>query len=373
MNSRQSDSLFVPEDSPAPTTNYAVAEAQHERRLTPSSDNGVSAIMSPQAYQADRLRQSAAAESAGELHDPTHEPLSDHAYFGLEIQALHDEIDTALRDLWISLQGFEDDDAEMENQRDVIQRGRDIGAPKPLIVTTVGPAGVGKSFLYKALFNRANITKSSAEGRSCTLYPTKFLLQPGAAADTTRSDIDVEFFDAATIAAMTESHIRRYHDYHFDPNSDPTDDDSRLYASTAEEFFHVAFDTKDNADARARLQLLLTADRITNGDLFPACIDAIEQLISSSGPIKNGKLSYSQVEDNEIDQIRNIADSLAPFIDFLVIKTGSALLNAGLTLIDLPGEVMLQTLLTSANVSRAPRHQSGTHRESQRHTSRRRC
>lgn len=70
---------------------------------------------------------------------------------------------------------------------DGTQRGRVIGAPKPLVVAIVGPAGVGKSFLYKV--NRPNITKSSAEGRSCTLYLTKITYLPEAAHDTTSSDV----------------------------------------------------------------------------------------------------------------------------------------------------------------------------------------
>lgn len=225
----------------------------------------------------------------------------------------------------------------MANQREVTQQGREIGAPKPLIVTTVGPAGVGKSFLYKALFNRPNITKSSAEGRSCTLYPTKIVLQPGAPVNTTCSDIDIEFFDAGTISAMTENHIRRYYEYHFGPDSDPADDDSRRHASTATEFFDVAFNTENNADFATHLQSLLTVEMIGNGDLFSACVDAIEQRIASSGATKDRTISYLQVEDNNADQVRSVADSLAPFVNFLVIKTGSVLLQAGLTFIDLPG------------------------------------
>jgi hypothetical protein len=57
----------------------------------------------------------------------------------------------------------------------------------------------------------------------------------------------------------------------------------------------------------------------------------------SLGAPESRKISHLNVDDNEIDQIRSIADSLAPFVDFFVIKTGAALLRAGLTFIDLPG------------------------------------
>ncbi|KAF2626190.1 hypothetical protein BU25DRAFT_492324 [Macroventuria anomochaeta] len=319
MSYHQPDSLFVPEESPIPR------------------EEVVGAVLPPQAFEADRFHGDTAVTGAEKVHDPTQEPLLNHPYFRLDVPTLHTEIDTALRDLWIDLQGFEDDDTEMANQREVIQQGRAIGVPKPLTVTTVGPAGAGKSFLYKALFNRPNITKSSAEGRSCTLYPTKIALQPEALTDTTRSDVDIEFFNAATISTMTEGHIRRYHEYHFGPDRDPADDDSRRYASTAKEFFDVAFNTEGTVDSATHLQSLLTADMISNGNFFHACVDAIEQRILSSGATQNHTLSYLQVEDDNIDQIRRVADNLAPFVDFLVIKTGAALLKAGLTFIDLPG------------------------------------
>ncbi|KAF3050111.1 hypothetical protein E8E11_006057 [Didymella keratinophila] len=321
MKNDQSDSLFVPETSPPPLP----------------SDNGVETIKTPQTFEEERSQIIVAAEGAEEVYDPRQEALPDHPYFGLDVPTLHGQIDAALRDLWISLQELEEDDAEMENQREITQRGRGIGAPTPLVVTTVGPAGVGKSFLYKALFNRPNITKSSAEGRSCTLYPTKIMYLPEAAGDTTSSDIDIEFFDAATIATMTEDHVRRYYEYRFEPDSDPTDDDNRRHASTAEEFFDVAFDAKGNVEAKTFLESLLTAENVRNGDLLQACIDAVERRISSSGTIEDRKLCYSQVEDDDIDHIRAVADDLAPFVDFLVIKTGAPLLQAGLTFIDLPG------------------------------------
>ena len=198
--------------------------------------------------------------------------------------------------------------------------------------------------MYKALFNRPNITKSSAEGRSCTLYPTKIVLQAGAPTNTTSSDVDIEFFDAATISTMTESHIGRYRDFHFALDNDPTDDDSHRYASTAKEFFDVAFNTQGNADFISHLQTLLTEEMIDNGELLRACVDAIDQRISSAGATKSRTLCYLQVEDDNIDQVRSVADSLAPFVDFFVIRTGAALLEAGLTFIDLPGNFPVQAL-----------------------------
>jgi hypothetical protein len=294
--------------------------------------------------------------------------LPDHPYFRLDILKLHDEVDAALRDLWSSPQGFEEDDAEMENQREVTQRGRLIGAPKPLVVTTVGPAGVGKSFLCKALFNRPNITKSSAERRSCTLYPTKITFLPETAGSTTSSDVDIEFFDAATIATMTENHVRRYHEYHFEADGDPTDDDSRRYASTAEEFFDVAFDARGNVEAKAFLQSLLIAEKVSNGNLLQACVDAIERRISSSGTVEDRKLCYSQVEDHDIDHVRAVADGLAPFVDFLVIKTGAQLLQAGLTFIDLPGKLFLPIKIAYTDGLRPTRHQPGSYCKDRRHS-----
>ncbi|XPS92476.1 hypothetical protein M3J09_001866 [Ascochyta lentis] len=319
MSGDQNDSLFVPEVSPPP------------------GEMDVGAVLSPQEFEVSCHHDIAITAGTGEVHNPAQEPVPDHPYFRLDVPSLHTEVDTVLRDFWIKLQGFQDDDAEMANQREVIQQGREIGTPKPLVVTTVGPAGVGKSFLYKALFNRPNIAKSSAEGRSCTLYPTKIVLQPDAPGDTTSSDLDIEFFDAATITNMTGNHIRRYHEYHFGTDNDQVDDESRRYASTAKEFFDVAFDKTGNSESAARLQFLLTVEMIRSGDLLSACVDAIEQRISSAGTTQNRKLSYLQVEDSELDQIRSVADGLAPFVDFFVIKTGAAVLEAGLTFIDLPG------------------------------------
>ncbi|KAH6633299.1 hypothetical protein C7974DRAFT_392487 [Boeremia exigua] len=325
MGDDQSDSLFVPEESPPVPVS------------TITSYDEDATVMSPQAFQADRFHSSTGDAGDDEVHDPSQEPLPDHPQFQLNIPTLHSDIDAALRDLWIALQGFEDDDAEMANQREVTQKGREIGAPKPLVVTTVGPAGVGKSFLYKALFNRPSITKSSAEGRSCTLYPTKIVLQPDARDTATSSDVDILLFDAATLATMTGNHIKRYHDFHFSPDKDSTDDDSLRYASTAKEFFEVAFNTGDNVEAAIALESFLVADMIDKGDLLRNCVDAIEQRISFLGASRNRTISYLQVEDDNIDQIRNLADGLAPFVDFFVIKTGTALLRAGLTFIDLPG------------------------------------
>ncbi|KAF3006523.1 hypothetical protein E8E13_005312 [Curvularia kusanoi] len=76
---------------------------------------------------------------------------------------------------------------------------------------------------------------------------------------------------------------------------------------------------------------------ISNGNLLRACIDAIEKRISSLGASKSRTLSYLQVDDDNINKVRSVADGLAPFVDYLVVKTGAALLRAGLTFIDLPG------------------------------------
>ncbi|KAG9203175.1 hypothetical protein G6514_003093 [Epicoccum nigrum] len=225
----------------------------------------------------------------------------------------------------------------MANQREVTQQGREIRASKSLLVTTVGPASVGKSFLYKALFNRPNIANSSAEGRSCTLYPTRIELQNDMPDITKSSNIDIEFFDAVTIANITESHTRSYYDYHFGPENDPDDDDSRRHATTANDFFKVAFSTEGNPPSNNYLQSLLTSEMISSGNLHRTCVDAIEKRILSLGAPESRKVSHLNVDDDEIDQIQSVADSLAPFVDFFVIKTGAALLRAGLTFIDLPG------------------------------------
>lgn len=337
MSTQESDSLFVPEESP-PMAEYAVAPTLRDARATPHDEDVDETVLSPQAFEADRSQDSGVVTGAEEIHDPTQELLPEHPYFGLDVPALHSDIDAALRDLWIALQGFEDDDTEMANQRQVTQQGRDVGAPKPLVVTTVGPAGVGKSFLYKALFNRPNITKSSAEGRSCTLYPTRIMLKPEAADDTTVSDIDVELFDAATIATMTESHVKSYYDYHYSQDSDPMDDDNRRHAATAMEFFEVALNTANDNESIPVLQALLAPDMITNGELLRVCTEAIEERISSLDALRERKFSSLAVEDDQIDHMRKVADSMAPIVNFFVIKTGATLLRAGLTFIDLPGK-----------------------------------
>lgn len=338
MSQHDSESLFVPEQSPSPVPQCATAPALVDTGQTPQAENRVVAILSPQAFEADRPRDCTAATSTEEVHDPTQEQLPQHPYFCLDVHAIHNDIDAVLRDLWIALQGFEDDDTEMANQREVTQQGRQIGAPRPLVVTTVGPAGVGKSFLYKALFNRPNITKSSAEGRSCTLYPTKIVLKPGASDTTTFSDVEIELFDAATIAAMAENHVKRYYDYHFGPESDPTDDDSRRHASTAMEFFEIAFDVANNPESGPTLQSLLTAEMVNGGELFRVCVNAVEKRIAALCPLRDRKLSYLGLKDEYIDDKRKVADSLAPFVDFFIIKTGATLLRAGMTFIDLPGK-----------------------------------
>lgn len=155
--------------------------------------------------------------------------------------------------------------------------------------------------------------------------------------DAKSSDVEIKFFSVDTIAAMTESHIRRYYDYHFAPESDQADDDGRRYAATAKDFFNTAFSTDDNEVSADSLQSLLSAEMIGNGTVFRTYVAAIEKRISSFGVSQSRTLSYLQVEDNDIDQIRAVADEVAPFVDFFVIKTGNALLRAGLTFIDLPG------------------------------------
>lgn len=335
MSSDKSNKPFVHEESPPPA--YVAPDTLQKPRLTSHNDNFIPRVLSPQAFKAEHFKDGVKITTADRIHDPAQEPLPGHPYFQLDVSQLHLDIETALRDLWIALQGFEDDDMEMANQREAIQQGRDIRAPRPLVVTTVGPAGVGKSYLYKALFSRPNIVKSSAEGRSCTLYPTKIELQHDMPDTTKNSNIDIDLFQAVTIANMAESHIRSYYDYHFGPENDPDDDDSRRHATTAIDFFKVAFSKDGNPPSDNYLQPLLTAEMISSGNLLSTCVDTIEKWILSLGASESRKLSYLHVDDDEIDQIRSIADSLAPFVDFFVIKTGAPLLRAGLTFIDLPG------------------------------------
>lgn len=125
MSGYESDSLFVPEKSP-PLSGNAASSTTHD-------GYSYGTVLSPLAFEASRFPSDTAITEAEQIHDPTKEPLPDHPYFRFNIPALHSDIDAALRDLWIALQGFEDDDnTEMANQREVTQQGREIGAPKIL-------------------------------------------------------------------------------------------------------------------------------------------------------------------------------------------------------------------------------------------------
>ncbi|KAF2034165.1 hypothetical protein EK21DRAFT_85612 [Setomelanomma holmii] len=230
-----------------------------------------------------------------------------------------------------------------------------------LRVAVPGEQGIGKSTLINALMHR-NILGTSGFSKACTSFVTILIHKPGAADDAEFSDITIYIYDDADLAGLIDEMIRAWRELYcgredgpatnseqYDPDSDdeyydPTcsNDASakRRAAKTAKKFFEIIFETERNARQKEWLHEQLYCTDIENDVFRTSCrqnaASVAEQLRENFGDDEGATL-HEDVQDTNLRPLRNMVLRYWPFVKFMEIATGHALLRNGLSLYDMPG------------------------------------
>lgn len=289
----------------------------------------------------------------------------------------HKEIETLVgnlcNELIRPLRQYESCDKHIANLIQAAQKVKSFPQVKSFIVAVLGVQGGGKSNLINAILGR-RILLTSGGTNSCTSYATRIEYKEDTADDIRVSDIMVQFLDDEEITDCIREQIhllaeilvrpdRQHEDSNendttgIDENSDSAASDhedlnvsaksnKKLYPSnetitkTANDFFGIIFNTKEDNEAENLLNRELYTADIEAGRFFQICFDKAKERLAQIGTdfvIKNGIARLYNVPDRDLEKSQLTIQKLWPFVKCVTVATGHILLRHGLQLIDLPG------------------------------------
>jgi hypothetical protein len=319
------------------------------------------------AHRANSLRDRRGNDN---VYDPSHEELPDKLWFALNHQQLQQKIRKICLKIGNALRNRTSDDQEIVDLIEALEAAKSTPHIKEIRIAVVGEQGIGKSSTINAVLNR-DVVDVSAHAHACTTFATIIIYKEGAADNTTSSDVKIEFLNEVELREFIEEQIRRYAEVHSfssldDQMSDEEDDlgitdssdeetlqsdarhgrrnrrnisrEEQSRAETAKEFFEIIFDTEGNPSARQELQEWLNEADIEDGRFLDHCVNTARTRLAQTGAL-DGALNYTNVEDTDLQDKRDIAAKLWPLVKAITIATGSILLRHGIYFLDLPGRL----------------------------------
>lgn len=211
---------------------------------------------------------------------------------------------------------------------------------KRLRIALLGEQAAGKSSLINALLARM-LLDTSAGSIACTAFCTIINYKEGAADDTLFSNVKIELLLKGELRLFVNDLIERYADYQA---ASPDEKDKALEdnAKTAEEFFSIIFNVDEVLAKKEWLQERLNAGCVLDDDFPSQCLEhAARRMkhIESELKARDGLCLELDVHDKDLPRKRDLAKKIWPFVKTMTISTGHPLLRAGISFLDLPGNV----------------------------------
>jgi hypothetical protein len=142
-------------------------------------------------------------------YDPASENFPDDEWYALE----HDKINNGFHDLCSDIlqlvHNHNPNDTEVSNLNTALKSANTIPRGQNFYVAFLGEQGMGKSWLFNAVFNRDFVNVSSSSS-ACTAFPTIITHKHGVEDDTDESDFSIECFNEEEIRDCIDEQCRRY-------------------------------------------------------------------------------------------------------------------------------------------------------------------
>ncbi|KAF1952654.1 hypothetical protein CC80DRAFT_552151 [Byssothecium circinans] len=277
-------------------------------------------------------------------YNPALEPTPNHPWFDLH----RTEKDQEVRDIVDMVVGIAQnarpEDKELASLLKLGNELREILIAASSEVATVGQQGMGKSLMVNALTNRRNLSKTSARGGACTASAIKYGLKPGVSDTEESYDASVQFMDDNCLKEIITEHARRYHHFHFGTVDPDCQFEEERAAHTAEDFFSLVFNAKNDHEAKTTLKGLLSHNSMAGEDFVGAVLSEAHERIGETAADGNRAIKFEGIGIEslmkQVEQyVSDVKDfsSLWPLVDNVTILTSSVLARNGVVLVDLPG------------------------------------
>jgi hypothetical protein len=273
------------------------------------------------------------------------EEKTPHPYWDLDrdnigriVASISDEVKAVLKD-------YPEDDKELHQLHDAGVRLPKINRSQSVKVALLGNQGAGKSLLINTLFDYDGLSLTGADGGACTSSVVKYLFYPG---DEKGFRAEVKFLTASKITALIKEHAKSYYDY-YDSYENPDEDEQKKGAqeedldlklkNTAEEFFETLFGSKqeflESWNARA----------YEIGEFLSLSLlkyeDALQQIEANENMKTFSEQDQYSLNKKLLPFLSKVDSQLClwPLVDNVSIRITHPLLQHGIELIDLPGQI----------------------------------
>lgn len=244
-----------------------------------------------------------------------------------------------------------EEDPEIEHLQEALRGARNIPLGKKKIAAVLGERGTGKNSSVNEVVGRP-LVDVSAGTDACTSYATCIKDNLEADIDKTLSDIDIEFLtDTELEDCISVQAAHRVHGQEVLRGgglSEADEQEAENEVSTADTFFSIVF-AMDNMDEVH--QALDRAD-------IPGLDFQQHALTSALGRTREVQSQYADVDDADLQPVRESIHAVYPLVKVITISTGYPLLHQNVVLLDLPGRTLIQASCDIvANSSRLQRQQ----------------
>lgn len=276
-------------------------------------------------------------------NDFDHESAPDHPWFQIDTSAIAQSLSESAAKVLAALGTVAKDDVELRHiERNALEL-RHVAHGNPKKVFFTGPAGVGKSSLFNALFNKPGLAKTSAKGDACTSVVVRYTA--ATQQDTDGFGVIIQFLQPKTIEDLITAHAKVYNQRQFDiPNTEDFDNDvdssEVKQFETARKFFSLVFGEDDDFKA------FFTPRTFEEGSFQDLCLEKSLAKLSEIG-VDHSVFTKQHVFRNAEELRANIEGYVSDvngkecfwhLVDNVEIKCPFPILRHNLEFVDSPGK-----------------------------------
>ena len=276
-------------------------------------------------------------------YDTANEALPEHPWFGVDPSAISQGLSEASAKILAALGVIPKDDVELRHlERNALDLKHVNRSPAKKIFF-MGPAGVGKSSLFNALFNQPGFAKTAAKGDACTSVIVRY--SASTSNETDGFSVIIEFLKPDNIKECIAEHSKSYFHRYFD-STEPEDREIDIESSdikqaeTARKFFTLIFGDHDE------FELYFIPRTYEDGSFQALCLDRCLSKLSDAG-VDQESFTKRQFFRNSEDLLSSIEGYVSDvkdkqcfwhLVDSLEIKCPFPILRQNLEFIDSPGK-----------------------------------